>query len=349
MGAHADETTVSADTARTGWDPASPRLSPSQVTSANFGQLFAASVDGQVYAQPIVVGSTVIVATENNNVYGLNSVTGAVKWTVNLGPAWPASAIGCGDLSPNVGVTSTPVYDPGTGYVYLTAKVNDGADAQHPHYYMHALNPATGAEETGWPVTIAGAASNDPGYAFSAFTQLQRPGLLLMGGSVYAAFSGHCDLGTYAGFVAGVNTSTKAMSLWTDEPVPSSDEAGIWQSGGGLVSDGPGRIFVATGNGVSPGTAPGSSPPSRARRVRGPARRGRRRHHVRTGLLQPDQRVHPRHQRPGPRLRRPGGAARLVRHLRLSAPDGAGRQGRQGVPAEPRRSRRQRPGQQRRR
>jgi hypothetical protein len=262
IGAHADETTVSTDIARTGWDQNEPALSPSQVTSANFGQLFSTSVDGQVYAQPVVVGSTVIVATENNNVYGLNSATGAVKWTVNLGPAWPASAIGCGDLSPNVGVTSTPVYDPDTGYVYLTAKVNDGADAQHPHYYMHALDPATGTEETGWPVTIAGSASNDRGYAFNPFTQLQRPGLLLMGGSVYAAFSAHCDLGTYAGFVAGVNTSTEAISMWTDEPVPASNGGGIWQSGGGLVSDGPGRIFAVTGNGVSPGTAAGSSPPS---------------------------------------------------------------------------------------
>ena len=161
-GAHADETTVSADTARTGWDQNEPALSPSQVTSGNFGQLFAASVDGQVYAQPIVVGSTVIVATENNYVYGLNSATGAIAWNVDLGPAWPASAIGCGDLAPNVGVTATPVYDPGSGYVYLTAKVNDGADAQHPHYYMHALNPATGVEEPGWPVTIAGAAVQRP-------------------------------------------------------------------------------------------------------------------------------------------------------------------------------------------
>ena len=262
IGAHADETTVSVDTERTGWDQNEPALSPSAVTSANFGQLFSTAVDGQVYAQPIVVGSTVIVATENNNVYGLNSATGAVKWTVNLGPAWPSSAIGCGDLAPNVGVTSTPVYDPDTGFVYLTAKVNDGADAQHPHYYMHALDPATGVEETGWPLTIAGAASNDPGYQFNAYTQLQRPGLLLMGGSVYAAFSGHCDLDTYAGFVAGVNTSSKAISLWTDEPAPSSNGAGIWQSGGGLVSDGPGRIFVVTGNGVSPGAAAGSSPPA---------------------------------------------------------------------------------------
>jgi outer membrane protein assembly factor BamB len=261
-GAHADETTVSADTARTGWDQNEPALAPSQVTSANFGQLFSTAVDGQVYAQPIVVGSTVIVATENNHVYGLNSVTGAVKWNVSLGPAWPASAIGCGDLAPNVGVTSTPVYDPGTGAVYLTAKVNDGADAQHPHYYMHALDPATGAEAPGWPVTIGGTPSNDPGYAFNAYTQLQRPGLLLLDGTVYAAFSGHCDLGEYAGFVVGVKTSTQAQSVWIDEPLPGSGGAGIWQSGSGLVSDGPGRVFLVTGNGVSPGTGPGSSPPA---------------------------------------------------------------------------------------
>ena len=258
----ADETTVSADTLRTGWDSNEPGLAPSQVTSSNFGQLFDTAVDGQVYAQPLVVGSTLIVATENNNVYGLNDVTGAIRWSVNLGPAWPASAIGCGDLAPNVGVTSTPVYDPGTGAVYLTAKVNDGADAQHPHYYMDALNPATGAEAPGWPVTIQGSAANDPGYSFNAFTQLQRPGLLLMDGTVYAAFSGHCDLGTYAGFVVGVKTATEAISLWADEPVPGSKGAGIWQSGGGLVSDGSGRIFLATGNGVSPGASPGSSPPS---------------------------------------------------------------------------------------
>lgn len=140
--------------------------------------------------------------------------------------------------------------------------MNDGADAQHPHYYMHALDPATGAEAPGWPVTIAGAASNDPGYPFNAYTQLQRPGLLLMDGTVYAAFSGHCDLGEYAGFVVGVKTSTQAQSVWTDEPLPGSGGAGIWQAGGGLVSDGPGRVFLVTGNGVSPGTGPGSSPPA---------------------------------------------------------------------------------------
>ena len=260
--AFADEATVSADTLRTGWDQNEPGLAPAQVASAGFGQLWSTAVDGQVYGQPVVAGSTVIVATENNNAYGLDAATGAVKWTVNFGPSWPASTIGCGDLVPNIGVTSTPVYDPGTGTVYLTAKVNDGADAQHPHYYLHALNAATGAELPGWPVTIAGSPSNDPSKTFNAYSELQRPGLLLMGGSVYAAFGGHCDLGPYAGYVVGVNTSTKAQSMWTDEAGSNSRSAGIWQVGGGLVSDGPGRIFFASGNGVSPGVAPGSSPPA---------------------------------------------------------------------------------------
>jgi hypothetical protein len=253
---------VSSDTLRTGWDQNEPGLAPSQVTAAGFGQLWSAAVNGQVYAQPVVAGSTVIVATENNYVYGLDVATGSVKWSADFGAAWPASTNGCGDLTPTIGVTATPVYDPGTGTVYLTAKVNDGADAQHPHWYLHALNAQTGAELSGWPVTIQGTPSNDPGYPFNPAVEMQRPGLLLMDGSVYAAFGGHCDLGNYAGFVVGVNTTTQALSMWVDEPGPGSKGAGIWQSGGGLVSDGSGRIFLATGNGVSPGVGPGTAPPA---------------------------------------------------------------------------------------
>jgi hypothetical protein len=257
----ADETTVSIDTLRTGWDANEAGLAPAQVTSSSFGQLFSTAVDGQVYGQPIVVDSTVIVATENNKAYGLDAATGAIKWSVNFGPAWPASAIGCGDLAPTIGSTSTPVYDPSTGTVYFTAKVNDGPDTQHPHWYMHALDASTGAERAGWPVTIQGTAPNNPSFPFNPYSEMQRPGLLLMGGSVYAAFGSHCDFNTYAGFVAGVNTATRALSLWVDESGASAHGAGIWQSGGGLVSDGPGRIFLATGNGVDPPVGPGTTVP----------------------------------------------------------------------------------------
>ncbi|MEU6576678.1 choice-of-anchor D domain-containing protein [Streptomyces sp. NPDC046805] len=261
LAARADETTVSQDNNRTGWDSNEPGLAPDQVSSSDFGQQFSTTVDGQVYAQPLVVGKTVVVATENNRVYGLNSAGGAVNWTRNLGAPWPASAIGCGDLTPNIGVTSTPVYDATTGTVYLTSKVNDGADVQHPSWYVHALDATTGAERTGWPVKVAGAPVNDPSHPFNAFTAGQRPGLLLMGGSVYVGFASHCDHSPYVGYVLGVNTSTRKTTLWATEDSAANGMAGIWQSGGGLVSDGPGRILFTTGNGVSPAPGPGSMPP----------------------------------------------------------------------------------------
>ncbi|HEY3482160.1 MAG TPA: PQQ-binding-like beta-propeller repeat protein, partial [Streptomyces sp.] len=103
--AQASETTGSVDNLRTGWDQSEPDLGPTDVRSSSFGQLWAApaQLDGQVYAQPIVVGGTVIATTENNQVYGLNRATGAVIWQYDGGPAWPAATLNCGDLTPNVG------------------------------------------------------------------------------------------------------------------------------------------------------------------------------------------------------------------------------------------------------
>jgi hypothetical protein len=260
--ARADVVTVSGDNQRTGWDPNEAALSPGAVTGSDFGQLFSTALTGQVYAQPLVVGSTVIVGTEENHVYGINGETGAIIWQVYLGPSWPASTIGCGDLVPDIGITSTPVYDPSSGYVYLTAKVNNGANATVPHYYLYAMNPATGAVRTGWPVSIAGSPSNDPGNSFNPEHELQRPGLLFQNGSVYMAFGGHCDYGPYRGYVVGVNASTKSLHMWTAEAASNGSGAGIWQSGGGIVSDGSGGMFIATGNGLTPPIGTGTSPPS---------------------------------------------------------------------------------------
>lgn len=260
--ARADVVTVSTDTGRTGWDPNEPKLSPSAVNGSDFGQLYSTALIGQVYAQPLVVGSTLVAATEENHVYGLDSATGAIKWSVYFGPSWPASTVDCGDLVPDVGVTSTPVYDPSSGYVYLTAKVNDGTSPTNPHYYLHALDVNTGAERPGWPITIQGSPSNDPSNTFDTVDELQRPGLLLQNGSVYMAFSGHCDTQPYRGYVVGVNTSTQALHMWTAEAGPNASGAGIWQSGGGIVSDGNGGMFISTGNGVTPPPGPGTSPPA---------------------------------------------------------------------------------------
>jgi outer membrane protein assembly factor BamB len=258
----ADNTTAGNNTLRTGWDDDEAGLVPSQVSAADFGQLFSATVDGQVYAQPVVAGGIVITATENNKVYGLDSVTGAQKWTVNFGAAWPVSTVNCGDLTPTIGVTATPVYDPSTGTVYLTSKVNDGADAQHPHWYLHALDAKTGAERAGFPTTIKGTPTNNPNVPFNPMTAMQRPGLLLLDGVVYAGFASHCDYTPYVGYVVGVNASTGAQTtMWATEAA-ASDEGGIWQGGSGLVSDGSGRIIFATGNGIAPAPGPGEDPPA---------------------------------------------------------------------------------------
>ena len=84
-----DETTMSQNNLRTNWDPDEPTLTSRNVSGQTrdyqFGQVFDTAVAGQVYAQPLVVGSTVIVATEEDYVYGLNAATGAVKWTAHLG------------------------------------------------------------------------------------------------------------------------------------------------------------------------------------------------------------------------------------------------------------------------
>ncbi|HEX9032788.1 MAG TPA: PQQ-binding-like beta-propeller repeat protein, partial [Streptosporangiaceae bacterium] len=261
--ARADEVTASQNTLRDGWDASEPGLSPSVLTGGSFGQLFSTPVNGQVYAQPVVAGSTLVVATQNDYVYGLDAASGAVRWSMSLGTPWPTSTANCTDVTPSVGVMSTPVYDPSSGIVYLVAEViPPGNDAYHPAFYLHALSAQTGAEQPGWPVQIQGAPVNDPTRPFDPYSEWQRPGLLLMGGSVYAAFGSHCDYSPFVGYVAGVNTSTRSQTMWSSDAGLTDSMGGIWQGGGGLMSDGTGRIFLATGNGVSPASGPGSSPPS---------------------------------------------------------------------------------------
>lgn len=259
--AYGELQTAAVDNLRTSWDPAEPGLSPSAVLGSDFGQLFATQLNGQVYAQPLVLGNMVIANTENDWAYGLDASNGHIVWSRDLGPAWPAATVGCADLIPNIGSSATGTYDAATGTVYLTTKVNDGADAQHPTWYLHALDAATGAERAGWPVPIVGTPANDPFHPFEAKDVNERPGLLLSGGVVYMAFGAQCDIGHYVGWVAGVDNVSRHINLWSDEAGASSRDSGIWQSGGGLVSDGPGRIFLATGNGVTAPDSPGSSPP----------------------------------------------------------------------------------------
>lgn len=245
---------------RTGWYP-NAQISPQAVTGGSFGQLWSANLVGQVYAQPLVAtnanGSpeSVIATTEQNNVYALNPATGAQQWTTNLGTPWNPADIGCGDIQPYRGSTSTPVIDSSTNTVYLTYKTYNGAGAAE--WFMAALDISTGAERAGFPVQLDGNADNLPSLTFDAQIEEQRPGLLLLDGTVYAAFGGNCDITPWQGWVFGVATgSGQITARWADNP--NGNGAGIWQSGVGLTSDGPNTLLFVTGNGGSP-AAPASA------------------------------------------------------------------------------------------
>lgn len=257
--------TRGADNYRTGWYPDQTNLSPGLVGSGTFGQLFKTAVNGSVYGQPLLADNQLLVNTENDASYGLDPGTGAIQWTRQFGSPVQASGIGCADLAPNMGITSTSVVDTATNTEYIVENQYVLGNSGPVAYYMHALNLANqGAEQPGFPVQIQGTASNNPAITFNPLLQMQRPGLLLMNGVVYVAFGAHCDITPWQGWVVGVSEAASITTLWSTVSTTGTSGAGIWMAGGGLVSDGPGQILLATGNGASNGAGPipGNTPPS---------------------------------------------------------------------------------------
>jgi len=237
------------DLSRTGANTSETILTPANVTSTNFGKLFTDSVDGQVYAQPLCVGNVsisggthdvVFVCTENNSVYAFDADTaGVTYWQTNLGTAFTPGS--CGDLTPIVGITGTPVIDSGSGTLYVDTKLAAG-----PAHKLHALDLTTGTEKFGGPVTIAAA-------QFSASVEHQRPGLVLLNGVVYVCFGSHCDQGSYHGFVLGYN-ATNLSQVCSFNTTPTGSQAAVWSGGMAPAADTNGNLYIMTGNGSFDGT-----------------------------------------------------------------------------------------------
>ncbi len=248
----------------TSWYPDQTQLTPQLVTGGSFGQLFKTTINGQTFAQPLVADGVLLVETSQDWIYGMNPQTGAIEWSRNVGNPVSAAAIGCADIGGGQGIIGTPVVDQNTDTEYFTANSYVSGTSGPSTWSMHAVNVLTGAEQPGFPVVIQGNASNDPTATFNAVYQLQRPGLLLLNGTVYAAFGSHCDLPPTEGWVVGVTETGTLQTMWTDEVGGSQPRVGgIWQSGGALISDGPGQIIFASGNGNDTTTpTPGDTPPN---------------------------------------------------------------------------------------
>ena len=234
-----------ADLLGTSWFQNQRQLTPQLVTGGTFGRVFTKKISTKGYPQPLVDANTLLVEDQNNDIYGLNPTTGGTKWTRHLATPFNPSQLGCGATQGAVGVTGTPVVDPATHVEYFVYKDSAGQN------WMDARQTATGNEVAGFPVAIQGSAWNAPSINFNSRNQLQRPGLLIENGVVYAAFGSHCDRATYEGWVVGVKETGGITSLWSDVH-QDGGAGGIWVGGAGLVADGPNTMLLSTGNGTLP-------------------------------------------------------------------------------------------------
>lgn len=208
------------------------------------------AVDGDVYAQPLVFGSVVYVATEHDTVYALNAATGAVVWQRSVGTPVPSSGAGnqlpCGDITPTVGITSTPAIDPSNGHIYVVADVFSGGTVDHE---LFALDAATGAPVAGFPVAV-----DPPGSDHTAI--LQRASLALDGGRVIIPYGGNAgDCGTYHGWLVSASEDGSGTPTTFEVNAAAGEHGGaIWGSGDAPAVDSAGHVFVETGNGFSAST-----------------------------------------------------------------------------------------------
>ena len=265
------------DLARTGQNLTESTLTLAKVTSATFGKLRFLSTDGLVDAQPLYLSglsvagaahNVVFVATENDSAYAFDSDSGALLWQKSLlgSGEMPSDDRGCSQVTPTIGITSTPVIDPkaGThGVIYLVAMSLDAS--QNYHQRLHALDVTTGAELFNGPMEIAAVypAAGGGSNTFAAADYEERAGLLLLNGVIYTTWTSHCDAAPYTGWVIAYNSSTLAQTAVLNV-APNSAGGGpsIWMAGGGPAADSSGNIYVLTANGAFETTLDGNGFPS---------------------------------------------------------------------------------------
>jgi outer membrane protein assembly factor BamB len=195
-------------------------------------------LDGQLYGEPLSAGGRVFVATESDTVYALSATSGVVEWSSHLGSPVPSGSLPCGDISPTVGITGTPVVDAARSEIFVVADVlADGV----PVHRLIGLDLASGRTELSQDVDPAGA---DPA------ALLQRTGLTLDAGRVVFGFGGNFgDCSSYHGWVMAVPEAGGAPSTFAVDSGPGESQGAIWMGGAAPVVDGAGNVWVEAGNG----------------------------------------------------------------------------------------------------
>ena len=254
--------------ARTGLNSSETILTLSNVNSATFGKLFTLTVDGLVDGEPLYLSAVpiqgsgthnlLILVTENDSVYAFDADTGSSIWHISTleNGETPSDDRGCGQVAPQIGITSTPVISRpagSNGVIYTVAMSKDSSG----NYYqrLHALDATTGNELYNGPVTITAkypGTGDDSSGGYVMFDPAQykeRSGLLQIGNTIYLTWASHCDIRPYTGWVMGYNAKTLAQTTVINV-TPNGNEGAIWGAGAGLTADNQGNIFFLDANGV---------------------------------------------------------------------------------------------------
>jgi len=256
LGANADET----------------KLNVENVGVATFGKLFSRTVDGDLYAQPLIVSDlfiggmkrdVVYLATSRNWVYAYDAERPdevLPLWSRNLGAPVPRDDIFPGYLNfaGEIGITSTPVIEldgKGGGTLYVVVKTRTFSDGRKTiRQEIFALDILTGHNRRrhgkSAPITASMCNASGMTITFDARLNLNRPGLLLLRGVLYLAFGSHGDVGEFYGWIMAYDAKTLAQRA-VYNTAPDWGEGGVWQSGTGLAGDADGFIYAVVGNGAS--------------------------------------------------------------------------------------------------
>ena len=255
------------DDARTGQNLDEKTLTIENVNSAAFGKIGFLSTQGLVDAEPLYVSqlnikgakhNVVFIATEHDLVYAFDADTFQPLWQTSLLGSKESTSDdrGCGQVAPEIGITSTPVIDLNAGphgALYAVAMSKDVGGAYYQR--LHALDIATGAELPGSPRTIE---ASYPGTAepnsfgrviFDPKQYKERASLLLLNGVIYTSWASHCDFDPYTGWIIGYDAATLKQTRVLDL-TPNGSEGAIWMSGAGLAADDSGNIYFLDANGT---------------------------------------------------------------------------------------------------
>jgi hypothetical protein len=262
-----DVLTYHNDIARTGQNLTETTLTTANVNSTTFGKLGFYSTDGLVDAEPLYVPkvavpnngthNVLIIATEHDSLYAFDADSGATIWHISTLKTGETTSDdrGCSQITPEIGVTSTPVIDRTqgpNGVIYVVAMSKDGSGNYHQR--LHALDLALGTELFGGPVDVqatypgTGDNSNGTNVVFDAGQYAERAALLLLNGVIYTGWTSHCDIRPYTGWIMGYSESTLAQTSVLNV-TPNGNQGSIWMSGAGLAADSSGNIYFLDANG----------------------------------------------------------------------------------------------------